>query len=37
MQLSADKILDSFYSRIHAFTGSQNMKDDISLVAVKIL
>jgi sigma-B regulation protein RsbU (phosphoserine phosphatase) len=35
--LSADKILDSFYARIHAFTGSQNLEDDISLVVVKIL
>lgn len=37
MNLSAEKILDSFYARIHAFTGSQYLQDDISLVVVKIL
>jgi sigma-B regulation protein RsbU (phosphoserine phosphatase) len=37
LHLSADKILDSFYTRVHAFTGSQNLQDDISLVVVKIL
>ncbi|MGB9081272.1 MAG: SpoIIE family protein phosphatase, partial [Desulfuromonadaceae bacterium] len=37
MHLSAEKIIDSFYDRIHAFTGSQNLQDDISLVVVKIL
>lgn len=35
--LSANEILDSFYARIHAFTGSQNLQDDISFVVVKIL
>ena len=34
---SANDILDSFYARIHEFTGSQNLQDDISLVVVKIL
>jgi sigma-B regulation protein RsbU (phosphoserine phosphatase) len=37
MHLPADEIIDSFYARIHAFTGSQNLQDDISLVVVKIL
>lgn len=37
LHLSADEILDSFYARIRAFTGSQNLQDDISLVVVKIL
>lgn len=37
VHLSADEIIDSFYARIHAFTGSQNLQDDISLVVVKIL
>ncbi len=35
--LSADKIINSFYDRIHDFTGSRNLQDDISLVVVKIL
>lgn len=33
----ADEIIDSFYAKIHEFTGSQNLQDDISLVVVKIL
>ena len=37
LHLPADKILDSFYARIRAFTGSHNLQDDISLVVVKIL
>jgi len=37
MLFSADNILDSFYARIHAFTGSQDLQDDISLVVIKIL
>ncbi|MDD2897589.1 MAG: SpoIIE family protein phosphatase [Desulfuromonadaceae bacterium] len=37
LHLPADKILDSFYARIHEFTGSQDLQDDISLVVVKIL
>ncbi|MDD2580947.1 MAG: SpoIIE family protein phosphatase [Desulfuromonadaceae bacterium] len=37
MQLSADEILDSFYAKIHDFTGIQNLQDDISMVVVKIL
>lgn len=35
--LPANEIIDSFYARIHAFTGSQILQDDISLVVVKIL
>ncbi len=35
--LSADEILDSFHSRIHEFSGSQNLQDDISFVALKII
>ena len=34
---SADEILDSFYTKIHEFTGSKNLQDDISIVVVKIL
>ena len=34
--LCADEILNSFYARIHEFTGSQNLQDDISIVVVKI-
>ncbi len=34
--LSAKEIIDSYYAMIHAFTGSQNLQDDISLVVVKI-
>jgi phosphoserine phosphatase RsbU/P len=37
LHLSADRIIDSFYARIHDFTGSHNLQDDISLVVVKIL
>ncbi|HXE96563.1 MAG TPA: SpoIIE family protein phosphatase [Dongiaceae bacterium] len=37
LHLSANEILDSFYARIHEFTGSQYLQDDISLVVVKIL
>lgn len=37
LHLSANEIIDSFYARIHSFTGSQNLQDDISLVVVKIL
>jgi sigma-B regulation protein RsbU (phosphoserine phosphatase) len=37
MQLPANEIIDSFYARIHAYTGSQNLQDDISLVVVKKL
>jgi len=37
MHLSANEILDSFYARIHEFTGSQSLQDDISLVVVKII
>ena len=37
MLFSADNILDSFYARIHAFTESQDLQDDISLVVIKIL
>jgi sigma-B regulation protein RsbU (phosphoserine phosphatase) len=37
LHLPADKIIDSFYAAIHAFTGSQVLQDDISLVVVKIL
>ncbi len=35
--LSATEILDMFYARIHDFTGSQYLQDDISLVVVKKL
>jgi sigma-B regulation protein RsbU (phosphoserine phosphatase) len=34
--LAAAEIIDSFYSSIHAFTGSRNLQDDISLVVIKI-
>jgi sigma-B regulation protein RsbU (phosphoserine phosphatase) len=37
LHLSSDEILDSFYARIQEFTGSQNLQDDISFIAVKIL
>lgn len=37
VHLPTNEIIDSFYARIHAFTGSQNLQDDISLVVVKIL
>lgn len=37
LHLPASEIIDSFYARIHQFTGSQNLQDDISLVVVKIL
>ena len=37
IDLSANGILDSFYERVHDFTGSQNLQDDISLVVIKIL
>ena len=37
LHLSADKIIDSFYARIHDFTGTHTLQDDISLVVVKIL
>ncbi len=37
MQLPADEIIDSFFAGIHAFTGSKNLQDDISIVVVKIL
>jgi sigma-B regulation protein RsbU (phosphoserine phosphatase) len=37
LHLSAEEIIDSFYARVHAFTGSQNLEDDISFVVVKIL
>lgn len=36
LHLSADKIIDSFYARIHDFTGTHTLQDDISLVVVKI-
>jgi len=35
--LPADEIIDSFYEKVHQFTGSQNLQDDISLVVVKKL
>jgi sigma-B regulation protein RsbU (phosphoserine phosphatase) len=35
--LPAEALIDSFYTRIHTFTGSQELQDDISLVVVKIL
>jgi len=35
--LPADEIIDSFYAKVHQFTGSQYLQDDISLVVVKIL
>jgi len=35
--LPAVEIIDSFYAKVHQFTGSQNLQDDISLVVVKIL
>lgn len=37
LHLPASEIIDSFYARIHQFTGSHNLQDDISLVVVKIL
>jgi sigma-B regulation protein RsbU (phosphoserine phosphatase) len=37
LHLPACEIIDSFYARIHQFTGSQDLQDDISLVVVKIL
>jgi sigma-B regulation protein RsbU (phosphoserine phosphatase) len=37
LHLSANEILDSFYVRIHDFTGTHTLQDDISLVVVKIL
>ena len=37
LHLPADKIIDSFYSRIHDFTETNTLQDDISLVVVKIL
>jgi sigma-B regulation protein RsbU (phosphoserine phosphatase) len=37
LHLPANEIIDSFYARIHQFTGSQDLQDDISLVVVKIL
>ena len=37
LHLPANEIIESFYARIHQFTGSQNLQDDISLVVVKIL
>jgi len=37
LHLPADEIIDSFYARIHEFTGSQNLQDDISFVTIKIL
>jgi sigma-B regulation protein RsbU (phosphoserine phosphatase) len=37
LYLPANNIIDSFYAAIHAFTGSQVLQDDISLVVVKIL
>ena len=37
LDLSANEILDSFYMRIHDFTGTHTLQDDISLVVVKIL
>lgn len=37
LNFSADEILDSFYIKIHDFTGTHTLQDDISLVVVKIL
>lgn len=37
IHLAADKIIESLYDEVHAFTGSQYLQDDISLVVVKIL
>ena len=37
LHLSSDAIIESIYERVHTFTGSQNLQDDISLVVVKIL
>jgi sigma-B regulation protein RsbU (phosphoserine phosphatase) len=35
--LSAKEIIDSFYNEIFEYTGSRTLKDDVSIVALKIL